>query len=559
MKYQRGNAVLMVLLILLALTVLGTAILNIAVAENYMTIASEDIKKAQNAADSGIEMVRDFFRSELKKSSILNTSRIEEIRNQAYSALVNPSPFLLAEGSRVIIKEIDTSRLLQYGEVRVVSVGKANKASRKVEAVLSFNTLPVQALYADRLRVVGTYYLESDNVPLNLTGFYSQRDVYEAPEEPYIEGTAHIITPYDDNANIGKTAFWWTDSQDVLEIPGIYTGYRLHYAPYYVAQGRLKADADAVWFNSWEDNPGSYSEDVFYSGACLSQIEDLADPLKWSCVRHEPPRDYSIFRSRHFVDAGIRSLSEQGEYRKPPQFTEEQVSEIRAVAKKSAADRRGKWAYINNGSNTLYIFALQRPYTFVELPAGSTLNISFGVPPGSNIFHTIRNFFWTVITLFTEGVPGVMVVTPADISISFSDEFLNMINQLEQILGSIFSQVKSAQYLFITPNNINISYSSLLEEDWYIYALAGKDLNVICEATPFNLLAESCNRGSFNAGGTLNVVLKHNRELLTKSQTSKADRVLHLYRNTRVIDSFQERWSLLGMGRIVSYKMRSGE
>lgn len=561
-KGEEGNIMLLILVTLLALAVLGTAVLNVAGMEQKLALYDTKVKKAQSAADSGLEIVRDFFIKELKNTSELNQDRVNAIKNEAQAKLVKASPFSLPDGSQIFIKEVDTSRLLNYGEVKVVAAGKNGKASRRVTATLSFNTLPVKALHADRLKVVGTYYLESDNVPVNVDGYYAGRNVYESPQKwPYIEETAYTIKPDDGNSHISKEAFWWTNASEELVILGVRTGlYKIHYAPYYRAQGRLLADnPEEIWFNCWDDQPGNYRGNLFYPGSDLSKIADSLDPLKWGCVRHEPPRNPDLFKSRHFTGSGIASLSERGIYRKPPEFTEKHLEKIREVARKEANEPGGKWAYINNGNTTLYLFALKRPYTFVELNPGSTLNISFGVPPGQNIVSAIANFFFTVISLFTEGVPGVMLVTPADVRISFNNDLFNIINEVEQILGTIFTRVKEAQYLFITPGNITLQYDApLTVEDWNIYALAGKNIDVLCEAKPLNSFW-SYNHGSLNAGGNLNIVLKHDKDIIWGNQVSTADRVFKVRKDTRPVESFRERWSLIGIGRIVSYKAENGE
>lgn len=573
-KGQKGNIMLLVLLTFLALAVLGAAVLNVAGMEQKLSIYDTNVKKAQGAADSGIEIVRDFFVRQLKNVSDLDQNQVNVINSRVKTELVQASPFILPDGSRITVKEVGVSRLLQYGEVDLVVVGKMDKASRKVTATLSFNTLPVKAVHADKLRIVGTYYLESDGVPFNTGGYYAGKNAYASPDKwPYVEGTAHIIGQGDGNSNIGREAFWWTNASEELVLPLIGgTGLcKIHYAPYYLAQGKVLADDPTeVWFNYWDDNPGSYAGNLFYPGSDLSKITDNLNPLKWGCVRHEPPRNTGMFKSSHFAGTGITSLSEKGLYRKPPEFTEEQLEKIREVAKKEAADSQGKWAYINNGNNTLYLFSLSRPYTFIELNPGSTLDISFGVPPGSNIVDTIRNFFYTVISLFTEGVPGVMLVTPADVRISFASDFLSSINKLEIGLTYIWNKVKEAQYIFITPGNINIEYAGkLTAENWSIYALAGRDINIVCEdAVNLGLfqqigetfqpsILQSINRGSFNAGSSINVLLKH--PSFWGDQISKNNRILQVKKDTKPIESFRERWSLIGIGRIISYKAENGE
>lgn len=572
-KGQKGNIMLLVLITFLALAVLGTAVLNLAGMEQRLAIYDTNVKKAQNAADSGLEIVRDFFVRELKNISDLDQNQVNVINDRAKTELVQASPILLPDGSRAIVKEVDVSRLYGYGEVDLVVVGKMGKASRKVTATLSFNTLPVKAVHADKLRIAGTYYLVSDDVPLNVNGYGAWLNAYEGPRWPYVEETAYTIGYGDGNSNIGKKIFWWTDGRDELILPLIGgTGlYKIHYAPYYRAQGKVLADDPSeVWFNYWDDNPVPYSSNLFYPGSDLSRITDSLDPLKWGCVRHEPSKSTNMFKSRHFADDSIKSLSEKGLYRQPPQFTEKHLEKIREVARKEANDPQGKWAYINNGNTTLYLFSLHRPYTFVELNPGTTLNISFGVPPGGNIFGTISNFFYTVVSLFTEGVPGVMLVTPADVRIGFASDFLSSINQLETGISYIWNRVKEAQYLFITPGNINIEYAGkLTAENWCIYALAGRDINIICEdAANLGLfqqigetfqpsILQSVNRGSFNAGSSINILLKHPSSL--GNQISKNSRILQVKKDTRPIESFQERWSLIGIGRIISYKVESGE
>lgn len=558
---EKGHVMLLILITLLALSVLGTAVLKVASVEQKMSLYDTRLKKAQIAADSGLEIVRDFFIRELKNSPELDQNRVNVIRSRAQDQLIHASPFMLPDGSQVWVKEIDTSRLLSYGEIKVVTAGKVDRASRKVTAVLSFNTLPVKALHADKLRIVGTYYLESDEVPLNLDGYYAGKNAYAAPDKwPYVEETVHVIGPGDGNSNVGKKAFWWTDADEELVLPLIGETYKLHYAPYYRPQGKVLVDDPAeVWFNYWEDNPGPYADNLFYPGKDLSQIADVLNPLKWGCVRHEPGRDINIFRSRHFVsNTNFKSLSEKGMYRKPPEFTEKQLERIREVAKKEAKDPQGKWSYINNGSNTVYLFALQKPYTFVELSPGSVLNVSFGVPPGSNIINTIRNFFYTVISLFTEGVPGVMLVTPADIRITFDSDLFNIINEIEQVLGTIFTRVKEAQYLFVTTGNVVIRYGALLTaEDWNIYALAGGDITVWCEEKPANFFW-SYNHGSLNAKGNVNIILKHDKDPVWGNQISTNDRIFKIRKDSRPVESFQERWNLIGIGRIVSYRAENG-
>ncbi|SHG66178.1 hypothetical protein SAMN02745221_00705 [Thermosyntropha lipolytica DSM 11003] len=560
---EEGQVMVFLLLILLVLAIMGTAVLSGAEVEHKMALTDTRVKKAQNAADSGVEIVRDFFIRELKGTGELNQTRVNAIKNRAQDELINASPIMLPDGSRILIKKVDVSRLLSYGEVDLVVVGMMGKASRKVTATLSFNTLPVKAVHADKLRIVGTYYLVSDSVPWNIDGYGAGMNAYEAPRWPYVKETAYTIGYGDGNSNIGRKAFWWTDGRDELVLPLIGgTGlYKIHYAPYYRAQGKVLVDDPAeIWFNNWLDDPGPYRDNLFYPGLDLSQIGDIANPLKWGCVRHEPARDYSIFRSRHFVEnTNFQSLSEKGLYRKPPEFTEEQLQKLREIAKKEAGNPQGNWAYINNGSNTLYIFALRKPYTFVELPAGEVLHISFGVPPGANIIDGIRSFFYTVISLFTKGVPGVMLVTPADVKISFSNDLFNMINELEMILGTIFPQVQEARYLFITPGSISITYGSpISNEDFNIYALAGRDVNIVCEEKPLNFFW-SYNHGSFNAGNNVNIILKHEKDIIWgKNQTSTNDRTLKLRTDAKPVESFQERWNLIGIGRITAYKVENG-
>lgn len=575
LKSEQGSAMLLALMVFLVLTVIGTSIMTVAAMEHRIACFDTSMQLAQQAADSGIELARDTI-----LQGFIDNKSLAEIETE-----VKGLSSTLPNGANVYIIDpdnpvdgVDFTNFNTEGEIKLSATGKYGKSKRTVSVILSFTTMPNKAIHTDQLKVLGKYYLESDKVPVEWAylgyeeGYYPNADGYAAPDPdsgPSTEPKGRSIIKSKTDPATGLPAFWWAEDSETKQVyfgttgwphytPIYKTWYHIHYAPYYLAQGKLDVVQSDAWFNHWDDT-ASFNDvfnkdaagnnkiwtknDMFYD-TCSSEMEDSLKFFSMGNCTAEPVQPGDVtFQSSHFTN-NLQSLGQLGTLQAPPKVSKSDIDRFRKLSQNES-----DWQYINGGSSnyTLYGLDVEEPYVFVDLPEGSMLTISYGAPPGKTLFEAFFNFFIKIIKYGFTGTPSIMVATPADINITFDSSFDQTSN-------------KNSNLFLISPGDINIRFNQINTVKWNIYALAGNDINILGRQKSIVNTGNLCViKGSLNASNNVNVALDYftfDAGILENKQLVRNDVVIKVERKSDIIDSFPYRWNLLGAGRITQYESK---
>ncbi|HZK44487.1 MAG TPA: pilus assembly PilX N-terminal domain-containing protein [Syntrophomonadaceae bacterium] len=148
-RNEKGNLMLMALMIFLIISIMGTSLLAVAEMENKISFNDRNAKKALLAADSGLEIARNII---IKKLIDENELSFADIKSALEGTFTIEEPNLKAS-----IKVKDSTDFNTTGEIELSSTGKYGRTEKTIVATFKFNNMPSEAIRTDKLKVAGRY------------------------------------------------------------------------------------------------------------------------------------------------------------------------------------------------------------------------------------------------------------------------------------------------------------------------------------------------------------------------------------------------------------------
>ncbi len=147
LQNEKGNLMLMALMVFLVVSIMGTTLLTVAGLENKMVNNDNKTKQALLAADAGLEIARDVIIEKLKAKTPTNDIK----------ALLQGYEGNIGTNLTTVIEKVDMDEFNSDGEITVTARGSYQDTSKKVTVTFKFENMPSEPIRADTLRVAGHY------------------------------------------------------------------------------------------------------------------------------------------------------------------------------------------------------------------------------------------------------------------------------------------------------------------------------------------------------------------------------------------------------------------
>lgn len=523
-KNEKGNLMLMVLLVFLAISIMGTSLIAAAGMENKMVINDKRSKQALLAADAGLEIARSVIIDKLKTNSSIN-----EVKNVLQGYEKN-----LGTNLTTTIEKVDFDKFNSEGEVTITSVGTYQGISKKVTATLKFENMPSEPIRADTLRVAGRYYEEinTNQTSCGLECNYNCQEFSEGwGKELIYDGIIFDIHRY--------IAHFTNSPRGKVEVKNGD-----------VAYNHLVTDQNHVQFY------GSEFPSHYFTGprSIEARAADLASKwLSWTGLIGAT-RAEQIFHSGDFLRAEAVETNIIA-----PNFTKEDVAHFHELAK---ADPE-QWDIWEQG--TFRLDRVKKPFNYIE---SNLDNSNKSTPSNDKVQIKVNINFWTE---FVDWLNFIFRIRPPQVPYWQGDEKVIVIvsnDNLEVIIdgkqnGKQIDLSNSALYLLSSSNinfinKYNIAGIDFLntEHRLNVYALAGENLTV--DSNIKNLHIE----GSLQANNILTINMLGESldlsqsfyEFFALTEDNRFNILIDGEHNKSLIDNFPFRWSFLGVGKTINYK-----
>ncbi len=154
LKNEKAHIILMALVIMLVLSIIGATLIFTSGLESKMSSSDKRIKQAILAADSGLELAREMIIEKLSNQIPINTLKNDMLNCE----------FVMGNGLRAIISDIDISEFYNEGKIKITSEGSYLETTKSITATLQFNNLPASPIKANKLKIAGRYNEYIDQV-----------------------------------------------------------------------------------------------------------------------------------------------------------------------------------------------------------------------------------------------------------------------------------------------------------------------------------------------------------------------------------------------------------
>lgn len=524
LKDEKGNLMLMALLVFLALSIMGTTLIATAGMENKMVINDHRTKQALLAADAGVEIARDVIIEKFRTNTSVNEikSLLEGYEKEIESNLTTT------------IEEINIEKFNSHGEITITARGQYEGIAKKAIVTLKFENMPSEPIRADTLRVAGRYY-EELNKHLTSCGpecNYNCIDISNGwGRELVYDGVFIDIYRY--------IAHFTNSPRGQVEVKNGTVAYN----------NLITSQNHRQYFGN------DFPDDYFTSPQSIEdKAVDLATRwLSWTGligVSREEKRFHSLdFLRAEAVETNIVV----------PSFTKEDVARFYKLAQNDPE----QWQIWDKG--TFSFDKVKKPFNYIK----SDLDDSdLNTPSNDRVEIKVNINFWT---RFIDWLRFIFNINPPQVPYWQGDEKVIVIvsnDNLEVTIdgkasGERIDLSNSALYLLSSSNihfinKYNIAGIDFLntEHKLKIYALAGKNLTIDSNIKHLNI------NGSLQANNILSInmlgdslsVSQSFYEFFDSNENNRFSILVDGKDNEKLIDDFPFRWSYLGVGKIIDYK-----
>lgn len=557
---QKGSAILVSLMVLLAVTLLGIAVIGIAGMETKMAVNDIRTEEARQAADAGIQVARDMVMNHMIAG--IDIPAIPQI-----SLSPNTS-------STVSVSLPDSKGIVTITSQGKITDTNGNILARKTaRAEVFVSGLPNQPIRTNKLKAMGKYYTAMD-----WNAAKSEKRLKADlpwPSQYPLYGPAHNGSSDADGLNPHNYSYWI--DYDYLCQPG--TGLKiahwlpetyLNLAPYYLPQGKINivdeyGQPAPVTINQWADDiTTEETNELFYRADLNQGIMDIWGVIP-NVTTYEPDK---LLRSEDFLGKYLLVSNPQ-----ILKFDAEQLQLFR----EAALSHPDEWQYVDKsdsavlcsqgaGKYKLVVDQVDKPNIFVDwdrdadldqAPEDFTVVADFTTISHNNgpewvswdwLRHTIadlQNTADTWVNRLSNEYDNLVIVTPANIEVGYDSTLFDMVNSE----AAVFLLSTHNVDIRVDPKQFN-GLSRIMPEDemgnreMRLFSLAGENIKIT--STPQNITY----KGVINAGNTLTIAIDYYDDMKITSMNKTID----IVQQPSIISQFPEPWAYIGVGPIVSYK-----
>lgn len=608
---QKGSAIVVALMILLILSVLGTAVVGVAGMEGKLAIQDVWNKQARQSADAGVQIAKDVVINYIGAGKSIST---DGGTSDNEVAIIEAGLDDIAMGdNHITIKSIvpdpDTGFVTIVSEGRVEKNGKT-VAKKTAQVEMFVNILPSYAVQCEEFKLIGKYYtdfdpgnkvewrevkeeIQGENRLAHLYGPTKERNATLPfnPSDPEYDPNLNPPLNPNDYLNPNRNSWWVDYAYDNNGWLNTFN-HKAHIIPYYKSQGKvniydMNRNPDKVAIDHWyrvlkeDDLSDSELNELFY------KVDDIFKTWRLDLVgelyneRYPVPLDISVHDPIKILNSDdfIGELEEVDKTERVPKFGDKELNRFlkTAIDGKNVDDieediyrqENGPWAYVkgdaviidDDGTQKTIIVdeilnIIKRPYIYVDLDESETLNIDLR----------------TVTTEVASGKWG-----------DYKDVITKLKNQWKTFLNTWSNDLKGV--VIVTPANINLAFDSLMfqpdtegEKAMGMYLFSPGNISFMVDAKIFNgttrIFPDSGGReirAYLLAGQNINIIstpaqLDFTGYLCATEQIfvqmdyydnihiTDIEKDVDIYQDKSVIEDFYGPTSTLCVGTITSYK-----
>lgn len=580
MDSQRGSTILIALMVLLVISILGTAIIDIAGMENKIAVNDIRTEQARQAADAGIQAARMVVMNFLMEGKEIPD--IPEIK--------------LGDNISADIT-VNLDKLYSSGIVAISSAGRVKntngtRVTKTAQAEIRVNTLPNYPIQSQSLTVMGQYFATVSDQPALLEGQFpvNLRNIQDwhtsgwdtsgmspLPQhgleysDPGLESSSQPdFIPGNSRNSCNYT--WWIDYEQLESGPDL-SNSTLNIAPFWKPVGIVnvinKAGQPAtIAANNWGNGISPDAGDKLFD-TTVTQPEGENYPLasfisgqSGNCNYIYPPK---ILNSLDFMGKYINAQS------LPPDFRALHLERFKKLAQTDP-----DWQYIGADSPLLSSMGnfryrlviddpdIQKKQWFIDMPDTATIVLDFTARDTfigqewmswdafDNCVNTVLNGTDKFFNRFRNRLNNIIAVSPASLEVGCDSMLFQGVNDISQVKPNIYLLSGRDINLHIDPEEFNelsrILPNANSERDIPIFILAGRNANIV--STPEKMTF----RGVLSAGNNLTIRMnyfsEHHMAGIPNREIEKQVNIIQ----DEIVTEFPETWAYLGIGPIVSYK-----
>ena len=595
------------LFIFLAISILATTIISVAMMENRMVIYDVNREQARQLADAGVQVARNVIMNYMANGKLMN----EADKSSDISYINDQLTELEEKNISVEITNSDTnSGIITIQSTGTVVTPFGSSIQRTAQAKILVNALPNYPLRSNRLQVIGKYFAtvanaEVKNFPgdlLNVQDWDPQDwdTVYDADDISSslpLHGRSYDDNEFKDNkreifqasnSNNPNPAnyTWWVQYEYLKEAGAEHkdahdiSASKLYVAPFWKPYGIFNVvnknglEAEMGIYDDGDNEPSGFS-DAFNdqltnptteSNYPLRILKEKALQDKQEGIENRIFSPLENLKITDFIGQGKRIETKQN-----ISWEEEQVSKCREIARKNP-----NWQYIPADSSLLQAMGtnsfklsiddpnLIKTKFFIDLDTDDTVELDFTTVAHYNGPITDLNILddfindrlnqpGTFFNRFRNQLESIIVVSPASLYVGLDSLMLEGVNRDNPSLKPyIFLLSGQDINLLIDPgvfcriSRIWPNKDTVREVRTFILAGNNVEIRSTPEIMTFKGIISACNNMIF--------FMDYFDEYENMAALREVEKKISIIKDPEIVRELPESWAYLGIGKIVSYK-----